>query len=314
MPEEPFAVPRDYWGRPMVVPPEGGPPVAYTRVTTVAGTLEDKEGLVRWKGRMIALGLSLRPDLLEAIATLPGTKEFDALCEAAADHAGANIARDRGDALHRATEQVDLGKPVTIPGIDQKDLDAYRRALEDYARVDIEAFGVIDDRMIGGTWDRVLVAPGGRLVMADLKTGDISRPQKIEMQLAMYARATPYAAAGMRGESNPDRGVDQDHGLVIHLEPGKGSCELYWADLNRGWQDTLLAIEVRHSRRRRPALEKVAAGFPQISDPVLEALLAAGNVDDLRALWALHNPSGDWTELHTAAALVRKRFLLSECE
>ena len=59
-------VPRDRYGRPMIVPPKGGKPVPYTRTTTVAGSLDDGTALVAWKLRMAAAGLTLRPDLLLA--------------------------------------------------------------------------------------------------------------------------------------------------------------------------------------------------------------------------------------------------------
>jgi len=59
-------IPRDRYGRPMVVPPKGGKPVPYTRTTTVAGSLDDGTALVAWKLRMAAAGLTLRPDLLLA--------------------------------------------------------------------------------------------------------------------------------------------------------------------------------------------------------------------------------------------------------
>ena len=51
-------IPRDRYGRPMVVPPKGGKPVPYTRTTTVAGSLDDGTGLVAWKLRMAAAGLT----------------------------------------------------------------------------------------------------------------------------------------------------------------------------------------------------------------------------------------------------------------
>src|SRR5689334_2925212 len=61
-------VPRDRWQRPLVVPPKGGKPVAYTRCTTFVGCLEDTFNLSRWQQRMVALGLNDRPDLLLAVA------------------------------------------------------------------------------------------------------------------------------------------------------------------------------------------------------------------------------------------------------
>ncbi len=58
---------RDRYGRPLVVPPSGGKPVAYTRATTIANSLDDASALVAWKMRMAAIGLTTRPDILLSI-------------------------------------------------------------------------------------------------------------------------------------------------------------------------------------------------------------------------------------------------------
>jgi len=54
---------RDRYGRPLVVPPNGGKPVAYTRATTIANSLDDASALTAWKMRMAAIGLTTRPDI-----------------------------------------------------------------------------------------------------------------------------------------------------------------------------------------------------------------------------------------------------------
>ena len=62
------SIPRDRWGRPLITPVGGGKARAYTRVTTFAGTLEDSFGLGLWQQRMVALGLTMRKDLLLQVA------------------------------------------------------------------------------------------------------------------------------------------------------------------------------------------------------------------------------------------------------
>ena len=47
---------RDRFGRPLVVPPGGGPRVAYRRTTTFVGALEDTYALQQWKQRQVAIG------------------------------------------------------------------------------------------------------------------------------------------------------------------------------------------------------------------------------------------------------------------
>ena len=63
----PTEITRDRYGRPMIVPPKGGAPIAYTRATTIANSLDDASALTAWKMRMAAIGLTSRPDLLLAI-------------------------------------------------------------------------------------------------------------------------------------------------------------------------------------------------------------------------------------------------------
>jgi hypothetical protein len=57
-------LPRDRWGRPLITPPTGGEPRAYTRVTTLAGSVEDTYHLGQWQQRMVAVGMARRPDLV----------------------------------------------------------------------------------------------------------------------------------------------------------------------------------------------------------------------------------------------------------
>src|SRR5690606_1008152 len=62
------AVQRDRWGRPLIVPPGGGDPVAYTRVSTLAKALDDTSNLMAWKQRVTAVGLARRQDLRTRLA------------------------------------------------------------------------------------------------------------------------------------------------------------------------------------------------------------------------------------------------------
>jgi hypothetical protein len=45
-------IPRDRWGRPLIEPPDGGKPIGYTRVSTLAKALDDKTSLMDWKCRI----------------------------------------------------------------------------------------------------------------------------------------------------------------------------------------------------------------------------------------------------------------------
>ena len=41
-------IPRDRWDRPLIIPPNGEQPVAYTRVSTLAKALDDLSQLMAW--------------------------------------------------------------------------------------------------------------------------------------------------------------------------------------------------------------------------------------------------------------------------
>jgi hypothetical protein len=244
---------RDRYGRPMVVPPKGGKPVAYTRTTTVAGSLDDGTALVAWKLRMAAAGLTLRPDLLLAASAHRDNKlEMDKLVEDAMEAAGATAQANIGTAIHTLTEKYDRGEdPGVIPDEYTADIQAYADATKIFKNVFIEQFCVLDKYKIAGTPDRV-VEYNGQLYISDLKTGSISYPNKIAMQLAVYAHGLPYdPATATRGSWG---GVNQEKGIIVHLPAGSGKCELHFVDIAQGWKGIELAMKVRTFRDTKKSL------------------------------------------------------------
>ena len=65
-------VPRDRWGRPLIVPVDGGKPIGSTRVSTLAKALDDKSALTKWKQRQVVVGMASRPDLAAVAAACKG--------------------------------------------------------------------------------------------------------------------------------------------------------------------------------------------------------------------------------------------------
>ena len=237
----------------MVVPPKGGKPVAYTRTTTVAGSLDDGTALVAWKLRMAAAGLTLRPDLLLAASANRENKlEMDKLVEDAMEAAGATSAATIGTAIHTLTEKHDRGEDLgVIPEEYVADIQAYADATKKFKNVFIEKFCVLDKYKIAGTPDRV-VEYEGQLYISDLKTGSISYPNKIAMQLAVYAHGLPYdPATATRGSWG---GVNQEKGIIVHLPAGSGQCELHFVDIAQGWKGIELAMKVRAFRDTKKSL------------------------------------------------------------
>lgn len=258
---------RDRWGRPLIQPPDGGKPIPYTRVTTVAKTLEDEGGLAKWKMRMTALGLVARPDLHALVATANGDKgTLDRLCDEALEAAGGSVRANLGTALHAATEHLDRGgDPGEMIDALRPDLDAYSAATAGLGidPAHVERFVVLDDEwQVAGTFDRLVTLPDGRLVVADIKTGTDLRYswRSIAVQLALYSRGTYYDDGARTHMPEVDPGV----GLVIHLPAGEGRCDLWEVDLVQGWEAAERSMWTRRWRkadvaRKLSAVERSAA-------------------------------------------------------
>lgn len=290
------SVERDRFGRPLVLPPGGGKPTAYTRATTLASTLDDTFGLTQWEKRMVATGLSQRPDLLLAVSanTDPSDEkqktELTALTDQAKEAAKASAASTTGTALHALAERIDRGEELgTVPGSADADLAAYREATACLNHVLIEQFLVNDELRVGGTPDRFsyLAGDDGLLRAADIKTGQISYSAgKIAMQLAIYAHCRCYDPA--TGDRWPLPGtVDQQWGIVIHLPAGQAECRLYWVDLARGWDAVQLATQVRSWRRAKGLLQPLASAEAEsaANDSAAMAIQTAGTIDELYATY-----------------------------
>lgn len=299
---------RDRWGRPLITPPQplGAKPVAYTRATTIAKTLDDSSGLMLWKQRMTMLGLVARRDLITAAAaTSPeNKKELNRLAEQAADAGGATAAATTGTALHTFTERMDRGEDVGhVPAEFEADLAAYQELATTvgWKVRAIEQFTVLDPYKVAGTADRVLEIDG-KWYIADLKTGSSTDFHHAwAVQFAIYAHALPYDIP-TRTRLPWDVVPERDRALVIHLPAGQGKASAHWIDISAGWEAFRLSMQAREWRKRRDLLKPWRP-----ADPVLDAIEAASTVDELNDAWAAHQTS--WTEQHTAAAAARKKTL-----
>jgi hypothetical protein len=243
---------RDRYGRPLVIPPGGGRLIPYTRCTTFVGCLEDTSNLTKWKQRMTAIGLTLRPDLALAVAAHRADKsKLNKIVEEAMEAAASTAAATTGTALHSMTEEIDRGVPVDaipVPADYVADLQAYEFATAPLTPLHIEQFTVHDGLQVAGTPDRVVEHKGSRYI-ADVKTGSIEWGMgKIAMQLAVYANSAMYDVA--TGERTP-LDVDTSRALVIHLPAGQGRCDLVWMDIAEGWRAVQVAAEVRKHRQHK---------------------------------------------------------------
>lgn len=306
-PETP--IPRDRWGRPMVTPPNGGKQVAYQRVTTFVGVLEDTYNLARWQMRMVALGLVDREDLLLAAAAHRHDKDkLNKICEDACEAAKAHAAATTGTALHSLVDQHDQGTLdlQKVPAAYRPDIEAYAAATKHLKVVAIEQFGVLDELKVAGTWDRIYRYQG-RNYIGDTKTGSIEYGMgKIAMQLGVYAHCHAY---DWKGNRRTPLDVDQRRGVIVHLPAGTGTCQLHWVDIDAGWDAAGgLAVAVHQWRKRKGLAVPFIAALEQAADPLSDRIAAAATVAELTNLWRASN--GTWTDAHTELAAAKKNLIL----
>ena len=304
-------IPRDSWGRPMVMPPKGKKRVAYRRVTTFVGCLEDTYNLMNWKNRQVAYGMGQRKDLvLAAAAADPDDKrKLNEIAEKATEHALASASATTGTALHALTERIDRGQPLgVIPSEYEADIKAYEHATKSIDFTAIEAFRVYDRWQVAGTADRIGRDKHGRLRVYDIKSGSVDYPHKMAMQLAMYAHSLPYdIAADKRGEPE---GLDMHRGVIIHLPAGEGRCDLYEIDIASGWGACLVAKQVWDWRATKDLTKLIDLDAPPPEFPTWDSLaLAATDVEELRIIWARAKELGQLTDDLRALCTERSREL-----
>lgn len=262
-------IPRDRWGRPLITPVDGGKPVPYTRVSTLAKALDDKTALTAWKCRQTAIGLATRADLVAKTKAVGETdkRSLDEVVQEALAAAASDRAANVGTALHAMTEKVDAGVDPAelVDRLDPLFLDlvAYREATSHLGMEAAELFVVCDELQAAGSFDRLVNLPGYGLVVADLKTGqhEPNYPHGVAQQIAIYAHGTLYSEQQGRIAALADLGVRTDVGLLIHLPSERGICDLYVIDLDHGWALAQTAVMVRAAYKTKP-LTKLPAPAP----------------------------------------------------
>jgi hypothetical protein len=295
---------RDRWGRYVIPDPLTGKERSWTRATTLANTLADRFGLEQWAKRNVVLGIGARQDLYAQAASLRPEDKADlnrivAEAEAAASSkSSANL----GTALHRFTERIDRGEQVEAPEPWDRDLAAYREAMDLAGLMVypewIERVLVVPELGVAGTCDRLCrdlnFWPYPRI--ADLKTGqDVVRygMTEIALQLAIYANATHWFDPGTGKVHKIEETVDQAVAMVIHLPVGQGRCTLYAVDIEAGWEAVQLAMGVREWRKRKDLAEVVMPALRAV--PPLEATVCTrcAMASDGDAVACVHSPEFD---------------------
>ena len=316
---------RDRWGRYEILTP-AGKLTGYTRATTIAKTLDDQSALVNWKGRVVAIGLAARPDLLAAIATTDrdDKKALGQLCERAAEAGGATARRDLGTALHTMLERSWTEPGYQPPAAYAADVAAVHAALAAAGLSVVpdtcERIVVNDTHQIAGTFD-LAVTDGATTFIADVKTGSSMNygAHGFAIQLAIYATADAFYTQGAANDGTDDHRapmlhVSNDRAVIIHVQPESGTCDLHWLDLTIGRHALELALAVRDVRKTKPLLpiDPTVTGAPKLADVAtttqeyLDAWIGEIVADDaakatLGRLWPDGIPtrkkrSHDWTD------------------
>ena len=282
--------PRDRYGRPMIVPADGGKPLPYGRPSSFGKKLEDTYGLEQWQRRMVTVGLARTPSLVARAATIPGdpkawTKAHKADLNAIADEAliaaKANQAADIGTSLHRMTELADLGEDIGhLPEPFAADVDAYRAGMVAHGftinAAHVECRMVCDELRLAGTTDRIPYVPTiGQHRILDLKTGESIELAALgyAVQLAVYAHSVLYDVA--TGQRTPID-LDLSTALIVHLPAGKASFTLYEVDVAAGWEAALVCAEIDRWRKRKNLLVAV----PEVKPATVKTVAAADATRD----------------------------------
>lgn len=238
--------------------------VTGARASSLGDALDSKEALRDWIGNRIMDGMAARPELAAAVlaAEDDDRKTYAALREKAIDAGRGARGRDIGSAVHKMSERweqddtFDPGEPF------RSALEAYTDALADVGlKSQLYECKVVNyDAIAAGTFDRLwettepLITPtgeylpAGSLLIGDLKTGSLTYSLPVYcVQSAVYAGGQLYDV--VRDEVLPTPDINQDWGIIAHLDVEAGTCELIWLDLSVGRAGIALANDVREWRR-----------------------------------------------------------------
>jgi hypothetical protein len=281
--------------------------VYYKRTTTWIDVIQDEYLLKQWGKRNTAWGMSQRKDLqLAAAACKPDsdpnqTKEdkntLNEIAKQAGKWAGDDWKREIGTSLHKLTHQMDRGETLgVVPDRWVDDLKAYEEETKDIQWTWVESFRVHDELKVGGTVDRIGWYRG-RFVVMDVKTGSDWNECGFAMQLAMYARMTPYIIATDTRTVDPHP-VDLNIGWVIKLPEGQGVCKIEPIHIGLGWGACRVAMDVWKLRKQNFFMDEseIVQGRT-----LLDMVGTAGSNNELNILWRNAKAMGELTDEVKAA-------------
>lgn len=262
---------RDRYGRPLIFQ-ENGTVKPYRRASSVAGTMNDAEGIVIWSNRHTAVGVARNVGIAQRIATLgenpddytpQDKRDLDSMIRDAKAQTGGEYKADYGTALHRATEPGFDG--IVIGDGMRADIGAYESKMLDLGLVAIatEIWLVSHRYEVAGTADHLYLATKpipmpdmmphlrdiavGDVLIGDKKTGRY-HPGQVAIQLALYSDGVIDLPEGALDGVNLYN-FRPDLGLGVHIPRGEQSCSVYPVDLLWGADMVRLCNDVAEFRR-----------------------------------------------------------------
>lgn len=269
-----YQIPRYPFDGPMPAdaePVEGvGMAVPWTRVSTLLDTHKNKEGIAKWRSRLIIKGLSAREDLvaLAAATRLADKTGLDRVAEQAFDYAEGQSAANRGSALHGFLERHFEGdKSLVIPEKWRPDVTAVVSKFQrsgitirpEYQELVVVRPDLFDGNSAGmaGRLDLVLDVPnsdgGTDLVIADYKTGSdplLYGAWEIQQQGGAYG--SMWACWDGRFWRPMPR-LRRDFMLMIHVLPGQADVRIHQIHIDPEEVEADLAAAYRTRRRVKEA-------------------------------------------------------------
>jgi hypothetical protein len=259
-------VPRNQWGQGNIrIDPSdsSGKLYALPRISTLAGQLDNKGGLIKWAQANAVRGLAVSRALRDRAIVAVNANDDDGLKAVVAE---AEIRGGSGDAAERGTSLHSVVMPALITGQDPQiddlamlaSITAARKALAEAELVPVlmEQFGINTTAGYCGTYDLLVKhQPTGKHYVTDVKTSaklnDRNYPHKVAIQLSCYSRALrwcPYRGLLRSPE------IDRQKGFLLSLPIDQGQAYLDPVDLDRGWEGLQLAQAARAFGKTKPLL------------------------------------------------------------
>jgi hypothetical protein len=294
--------------------PDTGRETAFSRATTIAGTLDDRFNLERWiQRKLIAAileGVRVQMKMQNPLTQFATVSDHEKAIDAAMIHLwgtditarkfndaidyldnlqGGSDSTEFGQAVHAWCEALDLGivQMCDIPDVFVEHVRAYREILLRHALHPVPAYTeriVFNDGIIG-TLDRLFrVITTGKLCLGDVKT---TKADSLDwgvlefcIQLAVYRFAKLMLSLdGTKWETMPT--LDSDTAYLIHLpndDHTKSACIAL--DTKFGSEGMRLALAVR-SMRKRAKREGLVGVIPIPSPEALQWAQARHDIQDI---------------------------------